>query len=151
MLPHAHTILLAAGATVSAGGWDFISYNLPQAGVFNWSGVTQLAYTALDATAVYHLGPVRLEANPALDLVIMGGDGSSDGAGRFYGDGLAATRESHGTYFTQADLPQDRPGRAGTTGGRAPPSHRLGLPRPVGAPGVVCREARTARCGARRH
>ena len=45
----AQTILLAAGATVSAGGWDFISYNLPQAGVFNWSGVTQLAYTALDA------------------------------------------------------------------------------------------------------
>jgi hypothetical protein len=105
----ANTITLTASQTASAGGWDFIRFDLPQAGAFNWAGITHLAYTGLDATAVYHLGPVRLEADPARDLVIMGGDGTSAGAGRFYGDGLAATREAHGTYFTQADLPQADP------------------------------------------
>jgi len=76
---------------------------------FNWSGLTRLAYTGLDATATYHFGPVLSEADPGLDLVVMGGDGTAAGAGRFYGDGLAAVKERHGTYFTQADLPQPDP------------------------------------------
>lgn len=102
--PNAITL---AGATVSiVGAWEVHAFALPQAGAFNWGAVTQLAWAGLDTTATYRFGPVLLEADPALDLVVMGGDGTAAGAGRFYGDGRAATRESTGTYFTQADLPR---------------------------------------------
>jgi DNA-binding beta-propeller fold protein YncE len=98
------------GAAVSAvGAWRILSFPLPQAGAFNWSAVAALRYSALDVGATYTLGPVLLQADPALDLVVMGGDGTSAGAGRFYGEGMAAVKEFDGTYFTQADLPQADP------------------------------------------
>lgn len=101
----ANTITLGGATVGTQGAWEVHNFALTQAGTFNWSGVTQVGYLTLDTTATYHFGPVLLEANPALDLVVMGGDGTSAGAGRFYGDGEAATKEAHGTYFTQADLP----------------------------------------------
>lgn len=101
----AATITLAGATTSTAGAWEVHSFALPQAGTFHWAGTTQLGYVTLDATATYRFGPVLLEADPRRDLVVMGGDGTSAGAGRFYGDGLAATREAHGTYFTQPELP----------------------------------------------
>lgn len=106
----AATITLGGAVMSTSGAWQVLNFALPQAGTFNWSAVTALRYAGLDATATYTLGPVRLEADPALDLVVMGGDGSSAGAGRFYGEGLAAVKEEHGTYFTQPDLPQADPG-----------------------------------------
>jgi DNA-binding beta-propeller fold protein YncE len=102
-------ITLAGAAVSMQNGWEVHSFALPQAGAFDWTQVAELGYAALDPAATYHFGPVLLEADPARDLVVMGGDGSSAGAGRFYGEGLAATRESHGTYFTQAELPQADP------------------------------------------
>jgi hypothetical protein len=97
---------LTGAVVTDVGGWRLLTFALPQGGGgFNWSGVTAVRYAGLDATAAYTLGPVLLEANPARDLVVMGGDGTSAGAGRFYGDGLAAVKEAHGTYLTQADLP----------------------------------------------
>lgn len=104
-----NAITLAGAVVSSAGAWEVQAFALPQAGVFNWAAVTQIAWAGLDTTATYRFGPVLLEADPALDLVVMGGDGTAAGAGRFYGDGRAATRESNGTYFTQADLPQADP------------------------------------------
>jgi hypothetical protein len=101
----ADAIVLAGAVVTTIGAWEVHAFALPQAGVFNWSGLTQLAYAALDTTATYWFGPVLLEADPAADLVVMGGDGTSAGAGRFIGDGRAATKEAHGTYFTQPDLP----------------------------------------------
>ncbi len=102
--------LALSGATVEThGAWRVLRFTLPQAGSFNWAGVTAVRYGGLSADASYTFGAVLLEADPARDLVVMGGDGTSAGAGRFYGEGLAATRESHGTYFTQADLPQADP------------------------------------------
>jgi DNA-binding beta-propeller fold protein YncE len=100
---------LAGAVATPAGAWRVLSFALPQAGAFNWSAVTAVRYSALDPTATYLFGAILLEADPTLDLVIMGGDGTSAGAGRFYGDGLAAVKEAHGTYFTQADLPQADP------------------------------------------
>jgi hypothetical protein len=101
----ANTITLTGATVTTAGAWEIQGFTLPQAGTFNWAGVTQFGYVTLDPTATYHIGPVLLEANPALDLVVMGGDGTSAGAGRFYGDGQAATKEAHGSYFTQPELP----------------------------------------------
>ncbi len=101
----AHTITLAGATVSSVGAWQVHGFALPQAGTFNWSGITQIAYATLDTAATYRFGPVLLEADPARDLVIMGGDGTSAGAGRFYGEGLAAVKEAHGSYFTQTDLP----------------------------------------------
>lgn len=105
----ANTITLTAATVSLAGAWQQHAFALPQAGAFNWSAITELAYTTLDPTATYRFGPVLLEADPARDLVIMGGDGSAAGAGRFYGDGLAAIREAHGTYWTQVELPMADP------------------------------------------
>lgn len=101
----ANTLTLSGTTVSTQGAWEISSFTLPQAGTFNWAGVTQLGYVTLDTTATYRIGPVLLEANPAQDLVVMGGNGTSVGAGRFYGDGRAATKEAHGTYFTQPDLP----------------------------------------------
>jgi len=101
----AATITLGGATVATSGAWEIHSFALPQAGTFNWAGVTQIGYVTLDATATYRFGPVLLEADRARDLVVMGGDGTSAGAGRFYGEGLAAIKESHGTYFTQPDLP----------------------------------------------
>lgn len=105
----AASLTLAGAAVSTLNGWEVHSFALPQAGSFDWTRVAELAYATLDPAATYHFGPVLLEADPARDLVVMGGDGSSAGAGRFYGEGLAATQESHGTYFTQPDLPQADP------------------------------------------
>jgi len=38
------------------------------------------------------------------NLVIIGGNATSESAGRFYGDGLAAVIEADETYFSQPDL-----------------------------------------------
>lgn len=105
--PAQSTVL--AGATVfTQGGWEVHRFALAPGAGFGWSQVAQLELAGLSSGAndTYHLGPVLLEADPARDLVVMGGDGSAQGAGRFHGDGLAAVKEAHGTYFTQKDLPQ---------------------------------------------
>ncbi|AKC86791.1 DUF6519 domain-containing protein [Pseudoxanthomonas suwonensis] len=105
----ANTITLAGAVVTAQGAWQRHAFALPQAGAFNWSAITRLTYADLDAAASYRFGPVLLEADRARDLVVMGGDGSAAGAGRFYGEGLAAIKEAHGTYWTQADLPQADP------------------------------------------
>lgn len=104
-----HTLALSGATVFTQGGWEVHRFALPQAGSFTWTELAAFELSGLDASATYHLGPVLLEADPVRDLVVMGGDGTSVGAGRFHGDGLAASKESHGTYFTQADLPQADP------------------------------------------
>jgi len=105
----ANTVTLAGATVAASGAWQQHVFAIPQAGTFNWSAITALSYATLDPTATYRFGAVLLEADPARDLVIMGGDGTAAGAGRFHGDGLAAVKESHGTYWTQAELPQADP------------------------------------------
>jgi hypothetical protein len=100
-----HSVALSAPVTTSVGGWELLRFALPQAGTFEWHNVAALRLDGLTATETYWLGSVLLEVNPASDLLIMGGDGTAAGAGRFYGDGLAATKEAPDSYLTQADLP----------------------------------------------
>jgi len=100
----AATVVLAAPHVSAAGAWEVRAYDLPQAGV-DWSRVRALRWQGLDPGTLYRLAPVRLEMALAGNLVIMGGDGTAEGAGRFYGGGLAAVKERHETYFSQRDLP----------------------------------------------
>ena len=96
-----------AGQTLSAeGGWEIVSFPIPQSGAADWRAIASLKLSGLSATATYLVGPLQVEADPAADLVIMGGDGTAEGAGRFYGDGVSATKEHHQTYTTQPDLPE---------------------------------------------
>jgi hypothetical protein len=105
----ANTMTLAGAVVLTYGDWEVHVFAAPQAGAFNWAGIVSLTYGGLNAAATYRFGPALLEADPARDLVVMGGDGTSAGAGRFYADGLQAVKESHGTYWTQTDLPSPDP------------------------------------------
>ncbi|HEX6911791.1 MAG TPA: DUF6519 domain-containing protein [Longimicrobium sp.] len=96
---------LVPTSTVTAGAWQVRAYDVPQAGI-DWSRVRTLRWEGLDPGVLYRLGPVLAEMGRAGNLVIMGGDGTSAGAGRFYGGGLAAVKERHETYFSQRDLPE---------------------------------------------
>jgi DNA-binding beta-propeller fold protein YncE len=105
----ANSITLSGAVITTVGAWAIHAFSAPQVGTFNWSGITSLTYSGLSAAATYRFGPVLLEADPARDLVVMGGDGTAEGAGRFYADGMQAVRERHGTYWTQRDLPSPDP------------------------------------------
>nr|MBP6750152.1 hypothetical protein [Xanthomonadaceae bacterium] len=105
----ANTLALTGAVVLTYGAWEVHAFSAPQVGAFNWAAITSLTYSGLSAAATYRFGPVLLEADPARDLVVMGGDGTAAGAGRFYADGLQATKEAHGTYWTQADLPSPDP------------------------------------------
>jgi len=95
-----------AGATVTTvGNWQISSFPVPQ-GAINWEQIKSIQWTGLTPATVYRFAPVLVESDLQGNLVIMGGDGTSDGAGRFYGDGLAAIKESNETYFSQKDLPE---------------------------------------------
>jgi DNA-binding beta-propeller fold protein YncE len=106
----AHNVLALTGTVVATvGAWEVRAFDLPQAGTLDWSRVREVRYAALTTTATYRFSPLLAEASLDGNLVVMGGDGSSEGAGRFYGDGLAAVKERHETYFGQADLPEADP------------------------------------------
>ena len=106
----AHNELVLAGSVVAGpAGWEVRAFDLPQAGVFDWSKVAGIKLTGLTTTTAYKFSPLLAEMSLVDNLVIMGGDGTSDGAGRFYGDGLAAVKERHETYFSQIDLPEADP------------------------------------------
>ncbi|MGH7392387.1 MAG: DUF6519 domain-containing protein [Candidatus Rokuibacteriota bacterium] len=77
-----------------------IAFDPGQVKAIRWDGLTANDYL---------FSPVLLEMELNGNLVIMGGDGTAAGAGRFYGDGLAAVKESHETYFSQRDLPAADP------------------------------------------
>jgi hypothetical protein len=72
------------------------------------SRISALSWFGLDAP-LYLFGPVTMEMDLFGNLVVMGGDGTAEGAGRFYGDGLAAVLERHTTYFSQPSLPDADP------------------------------------------
>lgn len=99
---------LAAAATITAGDWTLASYDVPQ-GAIDWSHIRSFTFSGLTATEVYRISEAMAEMAANGNLVIHGGDGSSEGAGRFYGDGLAAVLESHQTYLSQRDLPAADP------------------------------------------
>ncbi|HKY01857.1 MAG TPA: DUF6519 domain-containing protein, partial [Burkholderiales bacterium] len=101
----AHSLTLTGATTLVINGWEVLRYALPQVGTFTWSNVVELRLDTLAAVESYWIGNVLLEVDPADDLLIMGGDGTPEGAGRFYGDGLAAVKEAHESYFTQPQLP----------------------------------------------
>lgn len=90
----------------TVAGWDIVSFAIPQVPPVDWSSIGQLKFSGLSQTNTYWIGPVQIEADPAADLTIMGGDGSAAGAGRFYGEGVAANKERHESYTTQRDLPE---------------------------------------------
>ncbi|HEX7048863.1 MAG TPA: DUF6519 domain-containing protein [Longimicrobiales bacterium] len=104
----AQEVTLAGPAVTNADGWEIRSYALPQTGI-DWSQVASVRWDGLDSTATYLFAPVLIEMALDGNLVIMGGDGTAEGAGRFYGDGLAAVKASHETYFNQRDLPAPDP------------------------------------------
>jgi hypothetical protein len=96
--------VLAGGVNTDIGAWRITSF--PIAGAFDKTKVKSIQWGGLAPGTVYHIAPVLLESDLQNNLVIMGGDGTAEGAGRFYGDGLAAIKENHETYFTQVDLPE---------------------------------------------
>jgi len=97
---------LAGAVITTVAGWEIVNFTIPQGGAADWGSIAQVKFSGLSAAASYGLGPVQLEADPAADLTIMGGDGTAAGAGRFYGEGVAAVKESHESYTTQRDLPE---------------------------------------------
>lgn len=98
-------ITLAAPVVATAGSWETSTFALPQAGAFAWNRVAKITFGGLSSGTTYRLAPVQIVMSIAGNLVIMGGDGTSEGAGRFYGDGLPAVKEADETYFSQRDLP----------------------------------------------
>ena len=101
-------VALAGAVVATVGSWQVYSFPVPQGGI-NWKQVKSVQWTGLTPATIYRLAPVLVESELEGNLVIMGGDGTSDGAGRFYGDGLAAIKESNETYFSQRDLPEADP------------------------------------------
>lgn len=91
---------LTASSTATAGGWHVRTFKVDQS-----LDVEAVRLEGLDPAETYEFGPLRATMRGAQNLVIMGGDGTAAGAGRFYGDGLAAMKESHETYLSQDDLP----------------------------------------------
>ncbi len=106
----ANATLLPAGVSVSVGNWQVTTFALqpPPAGV-DWTKIKSITWGGLVPATTYRFAPILVESDLHGNLVIMGGDGTAEGAGRFYGDGLAAIKESHETYFTQKDLPEANP------------------------------------------
>ena len=104
-----HTLTLSAAVVTVVGDYEMHRFALPQAGTFDWSQVVQFRLGGLAVAESYWLGPVSVETDPARDLTVHGGDGTAEGAGRYYGDGLAAIKESSGGYLQQNDLPQADP------------------------------------------
>lgn len=100
------SVTLAGAAIATAGGWEIVTFSIPQGASVNWASIAQLRLSGLSTAATYRLGPVQIEADLAADLVIMGGDGTAEGAGRFYSEGVTATKERHETYTLQRDLPE---------------------------------------------
>lgn len=92
-------------APVPVGNWQVSWFPAPLGGI-DLTKVKSVHWTGLTPATVYRFAPVLVESELQGNLVIMGGDGSADGAGRFYGDGLAAIKESNETYFSQKDLPE---------------------------------------------
>lgn len=108
--PNTWHSLTGATTTTLPDGWTVLSFTLPQAlPGLDYSQIAALRADGLNNAATYWFGPVRLEADLDRDLTIMGGDGTAEGAGRFYGHGAAALKANHETYLTQPDLPAADP------------------------------------------
>lgn len=99
---------LGTFTVAAADAWQVWSAAVPF-GLIDLSQVKALRWEGLTPARTYRFAPVLLEMDLDWNLVIMGGDGTSAGAGRFYLDGLAAVKEAHETYFSQADLPEADP------------------------------------------
>lgn len=105
----AATFDLASFTLGVAGDYQTLTVALPTSmpGI-DRARISALSWFGLDAPA-YLFGPVAMEMALADNLVIMGGDGTAESAGRFYGDGLAAVLERNVTYFSQPRLPAPDP------------------------------------------
>ena len=99
-------VVLAGGVNSDVGAWRTTSFPISSVIGIDKTKVTSIQWGGLTPATEYHIAPVLLESDLTDNLVIMGGDGTAEGAGRFYGDGLAAIKESNETYFTQVDLPE---------------------------------------------
>lgn len=99
-------VVLAGGVNKDVGAWRTTTFPIPTVGPFDKTKVKSIQWSGLTPATEYHFAPVLLESDLQNNLVIMGGDGTAEGAGRFYGDGLAAIKENNETYFTQIDLPE---------------------------------------------
>ncbi|MBZ5522163.1 MAG: DUF6519 domain-containing protein [Acidobacteriia bacterium] len=100
------SVVLAGGVNKDQGAWRVTSFPITMGGPFDKTKVKSIQWGGLTPGTEYHIAPVLLESDLLNNLVIMGGDGTAEGAGRFYGDGLAAIKENNETYFTQVDLPE---------------------------------------------
>lgn len=109
LIDAADTQVTIVGPTTTgvADTWQEWTAAVPQV-AFDPGQVKAIRWDGLTAND-YLLSPVLLEMELDGNLVVMGGDGTAAGAGRFYGDGLAAVKESHETYFSQRDLPEADP------------------------------------------
>jgi hypothetical protein len=99
-------VVLAGGVNNDVGAWRTTTFPISSVIGIDKTKVKSIQWGGLTPATEYHIAPVLLESDLKDNLVIMGGDGTAEGAGRFYGDGLAAIKESNETYFTQVDLPE---------------------------------------------
>ncbi len=92
--------------TVPCGNWQTLGWDMPNVDLSSYdtfaidvetSGIVYLDYLALDPGMIKDVFK---------DFYIHGGDGTSDGAGRYYVDGLACVKERFETYLTQKDYPE---------------------------------------------
>jgi len=102
-------VVLAGGVNNDVGAWRTTLFPISSVIGIDKTKVKSIQWGGLTPATEYHIAPVLLESDLNNNLVIMGGDGTAEGAGRFYGDGLAAIKESNETYFTQVDLPEANP------------------------------------------
>jgi hypothetical protein len=100
------SVVLAGGVNTDSGAWRVTTFPISMGGPFDKTKVKSIQWGGLTPGTEYHIAPVLLESDLQNNLVIMGGDGTAEGAGRFYGDGLAAIKENNETYFSQVDLPE---------------------------------------------
>ncbi|HEX2330615.1 MAG TPA: DUF6519 domain-containing protein [Candidatus Angelobacter sp.] len=100
------SVVLAGGVNADSGSWRTTTFPVTMGGPFDKTKLKSIQWGGLASGVEYHIAPVLIESDLENNLVIMGGDGTAGGAGRFYGDGLAAIKESHETYFSQIDLPE---------------------------------------------
>ena len=99
-------VVLAGGTNNDVGAWRTTTFPISSVIGIDKTKVKSIQWGGLTPATEYHIAPVLLESDVKDNLVIMGGDGTAEGAGRFYGDGLAAIKENNETYFTQVDLPE---------------------------------------------
>jgi uncharacterized protein DUF6519 len=91
------------------GGWQVLELDITETDLESYDSLSFEVATKgevyLDRLVLYP----GIITDGTRDFYIQGGAGTSDGAGRFYLDGLACVKEGFETYLTQKDYPDPHP------------------------------------------